>query len=54
MYRVYFISSMYFVPVYHTLDTQKSMKPLFGHAVSKYRLRPWPADWKNALKTYLS
>ena len=29
--------------LYHTLDTQKSMKPLFGHLyfVSKYRLRPW-------------
>ena len=27
--------------MYHTLDTQKSMKPLFGHPVSKYRLRPW-------------
>ena len=27
--------------LYHTLDTQKSMKPLFGHPVSKYRLRPW-------------
>ena len=24
----------------HTLDTQNSMKPLFGHPVSKYRLRP--------------
>ena len=27
--------------MYHTLDTQKFMKPLFGHPVSKYRLRPW-------------
>ena len=27
--------------MYHTLDTQKSMKPLFGHPVSKYWLRPW-------------
>ena len=27
--------------MYHTLDTQKSMKPLCGHPVSKYRLRPW-------------
>ena len=27
--------------LYHTLGTQKSMKPLFGHPVSKYRLRPW-------------
>ena len=26
--------------MYHTLDTQKSMKPLLGHPVSKYRLRP--------------
>ena len=26
--------------LYHTLDTQKSMKPLFGHPVSKYWLRP--------------
>ena len=26
--------------LYHTWDTQKSMKPLFGHPVSKYRLRP--------------
>ena len=26
--------------LYHTLYTQKSMKPLFGHPVSKYRLRP--------------
>ena len=26
--------------MYHTLDTQKSMKPLFGHPVSKYWLRP--------------
>ena len=25
--------------LYHTLDTQKSMKPLFGHPVSKYWLR---------------
>ena len=27
--------------LYHTLDTQKSMKPLFGHPVSKFWLRPW-------------
>ena len=26
--------------LYHTLDTQKSMKPVFGHPVSEYRLRP--------------
>ena len=26
--------------MYHTLDTQKSMKPIFGHPVSKYWLRP--------------
>ena len=26
---------------YHTLDTQKSMKTLFGHPVSKSWLRPW-------------
>ena len=25
--------------LYHTLDTQKSMKPLFGHPVSKYWLK---------------
>ena len=30
--------------MYHTLDTQKSMKPLFGHPVSKYRLRPWSVN----------
>ena len=28
--------------LYHTLDTQKSMKPLFGQPVSKYWLRPCP------------
>ena len=28
--------------MYHTLDTQKSIKPLFGHPVSKYWLRPCP------------
>ena len=33
---VYFISS----DLYHTLDTQKSMKPSFGHPVSKSWLRP--------------
>ena len=27
--------------MYHTLDTQKSMKPLFGHPLSKHWLRPW-------------
>ena len=27
--------------MYHTLDTQTSRKPLFGHPVSKYQLRPW-------------
>ena len=26
--------------MYHTLDMQKSIKPLFGHPVSKYWLRP--------------
>ena len=34
---VYFISSVNFVPHF---DTQKSMKPSFGHPVSKYWLKP--------------
>ena len=35
--------------LYHTLDTQKSMKPLFGHPVSKDWLRSWGEDEKSGV-----
>ena len=38
--------------MYHTLDTQKSMKSLFGHPVSKYRLRPCREKGFFLYKTY--